>query len=1253
MRNYFSTGAVIAAMKPSVAILATSGAAIAGTYEWQNPTGGALTDAGNWSPVGVPGSTDDIRFGTLGGAPVGTLMGSTIDLGFGSMLLEGGRVDVGNGGSLATGVMQIGQSAGANGTLSVEGSGTVLNMRGATTIGGNGTGTLTFSDGAMGYGNLTRVGESSGGNGSLRITDGATFLNADDMHVGLAGTGDLQIGTLGYLSSRNGSFGYYTAGVGTGNISGAFGRWDISGTLTLGRSGSGQLEVENGGVVASAETMIGYGASGSGGLSLSNGGQAYVSGNTYVGWAGSGELSISDGSFMTTDRLIMAVHDGSAGEVTITGPWSQMTSTNLVVGERGTGQMTISDQGTFNTGPAWLGYFGNGAGTLTVSDGGSYRSSDDLYMGLYGHGALNVSGGGQVENRLGGVGWFAGAQGAVVVSDTGSLWNMSGNMIVGREGAGSLLIENGGEVRAGGETTLGALDGSTGSATVTGSGSLWDINAPLLVGREGDGTLLIDDGGRVENTTSYVAYTFGSTSAVSAENGGTWAQSDDAYIGFGGSGALTVESSGKVSSRDFILGYHGVADGRAHFSGVGTELNNTGRTYIGLWGDGEIIAENGAALSSVSGSVGVQPGSVGSVVLSGAGTTWDTSDYFVVGRSGSGTALIEGGAALTTKTGLIASNPTSVGQAVVTDTGSVWSMSDDLRLGPQGDGMLTVANDGHVEIAGDLLIGEFAGSTATLNIGGANGSGAMTAGTVDTSRVIFGDGTGTINFNHTDPSYQFDADILGTGSLNLQSGTTDLRGDTSGFTGLTHVATGARLTMSRDMSLDALLLNGGVADFSAASPSAHTLTLRGSFGNAGLMDMQNATAGDNVSVSGNYIGGGVIGVDVDFSNDTADTLSVAGDISGAPTQLLVADVSSGMASGQDVVLASALGHTQAGDFVLGQPVSSGAFRYDLDFQGGSHVLSASFLPVVAGIEGIGPAMFYHGDLPRLRERFGVGSSGQAVSIGDGVTFWSSFTDSKRRFATSQTSTGYQADMQSTTFRAGLRFETDDFGPGRLSFGSYFGIGQSGTDLLTSTSTAQIDLDSNSFGLSATWRQSNGFYIDTVVQASDFEAEITAQGPRTKVSGRGFSTGLETGKSFALAAERWTLTPQARLEYQTVELDPYTTANGLQVAGMSGRSLTASIGGSMEYDLINRDRDSGLKLYGALFATRQWDGAFRTNAGGTPLTTHLAPWAGEVTLGAKYDAGSFGGFFVETTLSGNPEQPSQDALTLRAGAQIRF
>ena len=94
--------------------------------------------------------------------------------------------------------------------------------------------------------------------------------------------------------------------------------------------------------------------------------------------------------------------------------------------------------------------------------------STGLRVGVSGTGALTIQNGGTMNNTLGIIGDQAGSTGTVVVTGAGSTWANNGNdLYVGADGNGTLMIKNGGAVsnRYG---IVGAYFNSTGAATVDG-----------------------------------------------------------------------------------------------------------------------------------------------------------------------------------------------------------------------------------------------------------------------------------------------------------------------------------------------------------------------------------------------------------------------------------------------------------------------------------------------------------------------------------------------------------------------------------------------------------------------------------------------------------------------------------------------------------------------------------------------------------------------------------------------------------------
>jgi T5SS/PEP-CTERM-associated repeat protein len=142
--------------------------------------------------------------------------------------------------------------------------------------------------------------------------------------------------------------------------------------------------------------------------------------------------------------------------------------------------------------------------------------------------------------------------GTVTVNGTNSEWSLLGNLDVGKNGTGSVDIENGGQVidiRG----NVGGSDGSgsagNGTVTVDGTGSKWNNLAGLYVGFNGTGTLTVENGAHVTDTNGYVGENSGSNGTVTVTGAGSeWRNSASVSIGINGTGVLTVEDGGLVTA---------------------------------------------------------------------------------------------------------------------------------------------------------------------------------------------------------------------------------------------------------------------------------------------------------------------------------------------------------------------------------------------------------------------------------------------------------------------------------------------------------------------------------------------------------------------------------------------------------------------------------------------------------------------------------------------------------------------------------
>ncbi len=175
------------------------------------------------------------------------------------------------------------------------------------------------------------------------------------------------------------------------------------------------------------------------------------------------------------------------------------------------------------------------------------------------------------------------------------------------------------------------------------------------------------------------------------------------------------------------------------------------------------------------------------------------------------------------------------------------------------------------------------------------------------------------------------------------------------------------LTVGSETGLGLTLSNGGTLNTSGG------FVLTGNLINtSGVINSQDGNAGDRIRVSGDYTGGGQFRTDVDFTTDTADVLEVTGDVVGGSTLIVVNDVSSGQASGNDVLVVE-VGGAAAADAFSSASVISGAWTYDLSQVGQNFYLngtSAGLSPLATAYEVYPQTLKALNQLPTLQQRVG-------------------------------------------------------------------------------------------------------------------------------------------------------------------------------------------------------------------------------------------------------------------------------------------
>ena len=134
---------------------------------------------------------------------------------------------------------------------------------------------------------------------------------------------------------------------------------------------------------------------------------------------------------------------------------------------------------------------------------------------------------------------------------------------------------------------LGYSSAGTGTATITGAGSTWNVGAGLVVGYNGTGTLSILNHAAVVNSSgvwSYIAENTGSAGTVTVDGGSKWTSTGQLTVGNYGVGKLYITNGGTVTNgAASISSGAGSSGSLVSVDGAGSiwTINSTGNFLVG------------------------------------------------------------------------------------------------------------------------------------------------------------------------------------------------------------------------------------------------------------------------------------------------------------------------------------------------------------------------------------------------------------------------------------------------------------------------------------------------------------------------------------------------------------------------------------------------------------------------------------------------------------------------------------------------
>lgn len=435
---------------------------------------------------------------------------------------------------------------------------------------------VTFATPVTGTGALTKLGTGKLTLNGTHPWTGAFVVNGGTVEV----PGDAMGKALIAIGAAPGS-------VATMSVNGANARLGSTEYLEVGSSGSGTLNITDGGQVTSGTTIALAVQPGSfGGVNVNDGSSLTTGTALFVGYQGPAVMAVGTGGVATVGSQLRLgeVPGGSGafvlesggmlnvggadgirigtgeGGVYLNGGTLKVTGSSLTT----TVPMTLNNTSVIDTsgvngvlggalsGPG--GFVKIGAGILYLNAPGSYAGGSTLYGGDMVVPAANVLGTGPISifgGSLFSSGTFS-RDVAVTVDGASASLGAASAMEIGVGGTGTLTVLNGAQVSTPSSLAFAVLPGGTsGFASVTGAGSSLSAGSTMFIGYNGSSSVAVGAGGTI---TSGAQMLLGATST--------------------GAGVFTLSSGGTLN----VGGINGITkgDGTGTFNLSGGLLKVTG-----------------------------------------------------------------------------------------------------------------------------------------------------------------------------------------------------------------------------------------------------------------------------------------------------------------------------------------------------------------------------------------------------------------------------------------------------------------------------------------------------------------------------------------------------------------------------------------------------------------------------------------------------------------------------------------------------
>lgn len=506
--------------------------------------------------------------------------------------------------------------------------------------------------------------------------------------------------------------------------------------------------------------------------------------------------------------------------------------------------------------------------------------------------------------------------------------------------------------------------------------------------------------------------------------------------------------------------------------------------------------------------------------------------------------------------------------------------------------------------------------------------------------------------------------------------------DQNGVLNLQLAGPNSSWAMTGDSSLSSLTLADGarLRPQNANSPAPGNHTLTGTVNSQkGIIDLsQNALAGDTLTIDGDYIGDqGQILINSVLQDDQSvtDKLIITGNASGEGSLRVTNLGGTGAQTAQGIRVIEVQGQSGAnftleGDYLHQgeQSVVAGAYAYKLRKGQVANAEGDWFLrsELKAIDPGPGPGpdpdpdpdpqplynagapinevypqlLLSLNTLPTLQQRLGqrywslTDSTLQGTaSFSDDASpralngTWLRVEGEHSKMKPRQSTTDSRYDMDTFKLQLGLDRVVKETASGRLLAGASFLYGHGKADVSSPHGDGNIKTDSYGLAASLTWFAQQGFYVDGQAQYNWFDSKLhsslagkdLADG---KNKGKGYALSLEAGQKLALS-ERWSLTPQAQVQYNKVDFDDFTTqwsSGNSEVSLKKGESVRARLGVSIDFQDTGENRQgqrTHSNFYGILNLYNEFSGKTKVRVSGTDLSHQQERLWASLGVGGAY------------------------------------